>query len=376
MKKIIICSALLFAFFSCSKEQQTSTPVNPTDATAIDFNSSLNMNIVRGTPVEGTKLCEDFGVFGYCDKNREDDINLAMEHLDPDFMYNQKVDYHSGHNPYFSYSPLCYWPTTGWINFFAYTPYHHNSHDEFVHPKNSHDKGYPIIKYKVCKDVEDQEDLMVAQALKQVGTSKSVHFDFQHILTKVGVEACLDSNCGDDLTVYIKKVKFKNIKDEGEFYYSHIIHAKDTWWTCVEGSEDYTIGLNKGHDWRDILDSESQSYNRHKFDGVVIENGGDCYTRVNDNDDYLLAIPQCFTGNCRAVLEVTYVIYDNHSRKDKEYTVEIPLKDSQCWEPGACIDYVICIELNAVKFDVKVTPWEDCEEIITETTPSSCETDC
>lgn len=357
MKKIIICSALLLAFFSCSKDQTQNQPAN-SSGNAIEFNSSLNLNIARGTPVEGTKLKQNFGVFGYCDPEKNSNVAQAMEYLDPDFMYNQKVDYHGGNNPYFSYSPICYWPSKGWVNFFAYTPYHNNSSDEFVHPHNRYDKGYPYIHYEVCDKVKDQEDLMVADALKQVGTSCIVNFDFKHVLTKVGVEACLHSNCGDDLTVYITKVEFKNVKNEGDFYYSHLAANKDTWWKCVEGSKNYNIGLCKHNYFND-------EYGKPKYEGVHVKQ--DCVTRVNEDDEYLLAIPQCF-DNCKTVLEVTYCIHDG--RNEKICKVEIPLQGTKCWEPGTCIDYVICIELNAVKFEAHVTPWTECEKVTTEICPS------
>lgn len=364
MKKIIICSALLFTFFSCSKEPQSVQSTPAPDGTAIAFNSSLNQSIVRGTPVEGTKLKENFGVFGYCDKNKEENINIAMEHLYPNYMYNQKVDYHNGNNPYFSYSPITYWPTEGWINFFAYAPYHPTT-PEFEHPKNPTDKGYPVIKYEVKKTVKDQEDLMIAEALKQVGTSPTVNFNFQHTLAKIGVKGCLESNC-DDLVVYIKKVEFKNIKDKGEFYYSHLSGAKKTWWECVEGSANYNIGLDKENNHRAMSEDADQP-GRPKFDGVVIGNNEVC--RINEKDEYLLAMPQCFDENCKAVIEVVYCISDKDGRNGKDYTVNIPLKNTQCWDPGTCIDYVICIELNGVKFSAEITPWTDCEEVTTDVNP-------
>jgi len=379
MKKIIICSALLFAFFSCSKEQQTQTPVNPSDASAIEFNSSLNMNIVRGIPVEGDKLKENFGVFGYCDPMKETNIDLAMSCLDPDFMFNQKVDY-SHLFKIFSYSPICYWPTKGWVNFFAYAPYS-SSHSEFCNPLNNHDEGYPVIEYTVGSNVTNQQDLMVSEALKQVGTSDCVNFDFKHALTKVGVEAYLDSNCGSQYQVIITKVEFKKIKDHGKFRYAYLADSDhNKWWCDVDGHQTYNVGVCD--DWSIFGDADVAAATEADPDfiwwptrphGTTVHHyNGDCYDRVNAYNQYLLAIPQCFDHSCGAELVVTYVIYNKITCVSTYYEAEISLNDTQCWEPGFCIDYVICIELNAVSFDACVTPWEDCIEVHETVSPGDC----
>lgn len=333
MKKFIIMSAALLAFASCAQDQNEPAAVVADDA--VSFDTSLGEVTVKGVPVEGTALKQNFGVYAY--KNAS---NGSQDNLVPDFFYNQLVSYHSGK---FSYSPTVYWPSQGKVNFFAYTPYHMVP-SEFLHPSSHNDKGYPEIKYKVKSIVKDQEDYMVAEVLNQDKECKPVKLHFKHALTKIGFLAHLEEDY-PGCVLKIKSVKVENVKDTGTFNYKDFYENSDKWWKDLSGSADYTIGLVDNKDvtvsWKDC----KTLADHHK---------------VCAEDQYLLAMPQSFKYNKDAEIVVVYTITENG--KTKEYTSKFDLKSCDDWEPGSCILYCLKFKMEEVCLDAVVQPWKTCKE--------------
>lgn len=335
MKKFIIMSAALMALASCSKEQNEAT----TDVVAgseVTFDNGIEAVTLKGTPVEGTKLEQTFGVFAY-----KKEGNKGQQDLYPNFMYNMPIAYVLGK---FTYFPPVYWPISECVNFFAYTPYHLLS-SEFEHPKHLLDKGWPEIKYKVKKTVCDQEDYMVSEVLNKDGQDPCVKFHFKHALTKVGVLANVEG-LYPGLVVKIKSVKIKDVKDTGEFNYKDYTENVDCWWKNVSGCETYNIGLTHPG-------------------GVTVAHKILCptladYTKVNAANEFLLAMPQSFKHNNDAEIEVCYTV--ENGGDCKELTACFDLKDCQEWEPGCCIMYVFKFKLDCVEFNAVVQPWKDCKE--------------
>jgi len=336
MKKFIIMSAALMALASCSKDQNESVTTDVVaDNSEVTFDTGIEAVTLKGTPVEGTKLEQNFGVFAYKEEDNKDQDDLY-----PNFMYNQLVTYSSSK---FSYWPSAYWPSMACVNFFAYTPYHLLSSTEFEKPKHLLDKGWPEVKYKVKSVVKDQEDFMISEVLHKNGSDKTVKFHFKHALTKIGFLANVEGIYSS--TLKIKSIKVKDVKDTGEFSYKDYTKSESEWWKNVSGNADYTVGL---------LNSEGITVHYK-----ICSSLGD-YTKLHESDQYLLAMPQSFRSNHDAKIEVSYTLTEGS--KTEEYTAYFDLKDCDEWEPGCCIMYCLKFKLDKVDIDAVVQPWKDCKE--------------
>lgn len=340
-------AAALMALASCSKDANEATTDVVADGTYVEFSPELDLVTSKGTPVEGTVLKQNFGVFGYQDASSCAD----MDDLAPNFMFNQLV-YYSSSSHDFSYLPKKYWPE-GEVSFFAYTPYEILPWCEFTKPLTMWDKGYPVVKFKVKSVVKDQDDFMISEKLKQKCEHKEVKFTFKHALTKVGFVAGLEKNCFPGATVKITEICIKDVKDCGILKYKNYFH-EDEWWCDQSGSADYNIGLVTAG-------------------GVILKECGDKYddyTRVNAANQYVLGIPQSFKHHANAKIEVKYTISTLLGGTEHKTAIVQLNGCNEDWDPGCSLTYCLKIKADAVDFDAVIQPWEHCYE---ELVISDCE---
>lgn len=110
----------------------------------------------------------------------------------PNFMYNQKVTYSASSSATgaWTYSPVKYWPVSGKVNFYAYSPYA-GSGDKHITLSPNTAVGLPTLSYT---NKNADIDLMAASSENQswnVTSSSAVHpaapvsFTFKHLLAKV-----------------------------------------------------------------------------------------------------------------------------------------------------------------------------------------------
>lgn len=121
-------------------------------------------------------------------------------------------------NHEWSYSPTRYWPISGTIDFFAYSPASSvNVITDLRQPLNKvvNVDNPPLIKYTVpslLKSGKLPEDFLVSVRPGRTGINKTVTLVFQHALSKVQFKAMKQNDL--EFTVY--GVELKNLKSDGE----------------------------------------------------------------------------------------------------------------------------------------------------------------
>lgn len=113
---ILLSAALLIAFTSCDK----SNPELVNESDRIDFvatpfhESFIQANQARGSETRNDNI-QDFGVYAYYTADVFNPVSST-----PNFMCNTQVRKTSNQ---WTYEPLMFWPNSGTLSFFAYSPY-------------------------------------------------------------------------------------------------------------------------------------------------------------------------------------------------------------------------------------------------------------
>lgn len=127
----------------------------------------------------------DMGVYAYVTpKGTEATPPVYDGGKSAEFMVDQFVDISDG----YSYSPVKYWPGSGyWINFFAYCPYKSNVNKGTTPYLGVNASGKePSLSYSVPQNIDHQVDLLVSSIETLDGNDrKQVVFQFEHLLSAV-----------------------------------------------------------------------------------------------------------------------------------------------------------------------------------------------
>ncbi|MCZ2569551.1 fimbrillin family protein [Bacteroides fragilis] len=164
-------------------------------------NGQIDEPQTRGSLVEADNFYDSFGVLAsvYTGTWSEDSCL-------PDYMYDVEVTEAS------AWTTSYYWPGASYkMKFFAYAP---KDNGQYVLSGSTH-PGSPSISVTIPSDVNDQEDLFVAQTAELAGnTNTAVALTFNHALTAVRFV------CGDDMQGgTVKSVALKNVYSKGTFNY-------------------------------------------------------------------------------------------------------------------------------------------------------------
>lgn len=164
-------------------------------------NGQIDEPQTRGSLVEADNFYDSFGVLAsvYTGTWSEDSCL-------PDYMYDVEVTEAS------AWTTSYYWPGASYkMKFFAYAP---KDNGQYVLSGSTH-PGSPSISVTIPSDVNDQEDLLVAQTAELAGnTNTAVALTFNHALTAVRFV------CGDDMQGgTVKSVSLKNVYSKGTFNY-------------------------------------------------------------------------------------------------------------------------------------------------------------
>lgn len=252
-------------------------------------------------------------------------------------MYNQHVIYASNS---FSYSPTKFWPQSGDVNFYAYTP-NTSAHITITHPTSADTPGYPVFTYTVDSVIGSQEDLLVSQMEDQDGINGNVNFNFDHALTKVAVVARTAGNYqAQGATVKITGITFSDIVNSKSFSFDRYtnIAIASTWWA-------------------DVNPVTKTSYSPRLGSSVTVPYFvTDTFLVITPNDQSLLVIPQKFVGTS-ANLRINYQISYSDGSATQSFTKNIPLAGTIDWDPGNFINYALTIDLNMVTFTATLNDW-------------------
>lgn len=250
-----------------------------------------------------------------------------------------EVSYDAG-NKYWTTATPYYWPKTGSLTFFSFSPY---ETDFTIDPTNT--DGLVIAGWDVHDqatqptgtDWNQEKDLMVATIQTeqtQNGTNdgyQGVPTIFHHILSYIGgftIKTDADYTNGHsdgtwtpgDMTFELKNIKINNIYEKGNYKSGLMPYASGNTgegWTIAEGADlaDYTwIDTNAG--------ATGKTFNQTKQE---IEP----YSSFNNGRDYLLVMPQTFTNNTQndASITVEYVVkyYNGDTANGNDGWIDYPV---------------------------------------------------
>lgn len=270
----------------------------------------------KGTTTDGTSIRnQSLGVLAYNITGSN-----TMESSTPSLMYNIPVSIPDGSTAW-TYSEAKRWPTSGTVNFFAYTPYDDMTGTGVAHFTLSKEsaKGYPSITYRMNDQSNNHSDLLVASVMDRTKEGGVVPFKFKHALARIHFTAKLTEGCtysNVQITqVSIKKLSFSNV---GTLTFSGT--AGNFIWD----------NLNRDGIATDILMSSEElnraSLNTAEYQSVTQEGKG-----------YLFLIPQ----TTALVLKVYYTFTDGGNTQSNVSTCKLP---SQTFGAGKA--YNCQFELN------------------------------
>ena len=343
-KKIFMGIAAMAALtlVSCSSDDLDSFSDNSSKNEAISFDgylgrSAVAVNGTRGSVLDNTTLQpKGFGVFGH-------HVETDATEYGFDLFNNVKVTYETSA---WTYSPLRFWPTSGHIDFLAYAPYD-SKYDNTVTKDNQK------LEFEVISDIENQKDLLYANAVGQTlgkisSTGNKVKFTFNHALSKLGYKVKLSGDYTSNATFTLTKITLAGSPDEktkafytsGKIDLSKTNTASDLWSEYAADRQNF--------DWF--------SGSSYTVTGTDLKHPDDY--RAEDKD-YLFVIPQNFLdadGNG----DKLYVIveYDITYKSGTTATITNKVyKQIKCdFKPGKA--YMINLTLGLpIEFDAEVTPW-------------------
>ena len=327
---------MLSMIVACSNDELTFPDGNVVSQKAVGFKTFLDKGITKGISTQPGNLRQSFWVYAYYDSIGDNNSTL----LKPDFMFAQRIVYNDST---FSYSPTKYWPQTGDVNFYAWTP-NTSANLTVTNPLTKDSIGYPVFTYTVNSTIANQEDVLVAAAEDQDGTIGNVNFQFAHALTKVGFCARTAGDyAASGVTVKIMSITLNHIVNSGSFSFEKysMNYVDSVWWTPTASST-ATYVPNIG-----------------ASTGAVIGYYGNNYTYMElpTSNQFLLMIPQSFDDNAQANITIIYKILYSDGTATQTFTKVIPLQGTISWVPGSYVNYAIKISLDVVTFTGVVTDW-------------------
>ena len=180
--------------------------------------------LTRATPVKDDNMYGSFGVSAYSY------TGSWSESSPPDYFYNATAS-KSGSGDY-ALASTYYWPGASYkMKFFAYAP---KDNGQYVLSGSTH-PGSPTIGVTIPSDVNDLEDLLVAQTAELAGnTNTAVALTFNHALTAVRFV------CGNDMQDgTVKSVSLKNVYSKGTY------NMGTQTWSDVDTPADFSQTLDK-----------------------------------------------------------------------------------------------------------------------------------
>ena len=278
-KKFVMGIAAMAALtlVSCSSDDLDSFSDNSSKNEAISFDGYLGRSAVavngsRGSVLDKTQLhksVDGFGVFGnYSPTEGGEPSNLFN---------NQKVTGDAAADNKWKYDPVKYWPSQGYIDFWAYAPY--DAGTKFT--------STSIVDFTVKDKAADQKDLLWANnAVNQTkdnisGTGNKVTFHFKHALSRLGYSVKLkDASYESVATITLNKITLAGSTTEptqNAFYIKGTIDLSTGTW------EKHSAGASK----QDFI---------NWFSGPQdVTSATESSPYKNPTSDYLFVIPQNFS---------------------------------------------------------------------------------
>lgn len=330
-----IAAMAALTLVSCSSDDLNSLSDNSSKNEAISFDGYLGRSAVavngsRGSVLDKTQLhksVDGFGVFGnYSPTEGGEPSNLFN---------NQKVTGDAAADKW-KYDPVKYWPSQGYIDFWAYAPY--DAGTKFT--------STSIVDFTVKDKAADQKDLLWANATNK--TNGTVTFNFAHALSRLGYSVKLkDASYESVATITLNKITLAGSTTEptqNAFYIKGTIDLSTGNWSTASSND-----AKQNFEWFDNKTSGDKTLSNNE----VIK---------NPDNEYLFVIPQDFsTGNANA--DQLYVIVEYTVSYNGGVKATVPYKVSQQltnnFEKGKAYTINLTIGLTPIEFNAAVTDWVD-----------------
>lgn len=336
-----IAAMAALTLVSCSSDDLNSLSDNSSKNEAISFDgylgrSAVAVNGTRGSVLDKTQLhksVDGFGVFGnYSPTEGGEPSNLFN---------NQKVTGDAAADNKWKYDPVKYWPSQGYIDFWAYAPY--DAGTKFT--------STSIVDFTVKDKAADQKDLLWANATNK--TNGTVTFNFAHALSRLGYSVKLkDASYESVATITLNKITLAGSTTEptqNAFYIKGTIDLSTGNWSTASSND-----AKQNFEWFDNKTSGDKTLSNNE----VIK---------NPDNEYLFVIPQDFsTGNANA--DQLYVIVEYTVSYNGGVKATVPYKVSQQltnnFEKGKAYTINLTIGLTPIEFNAAVTDWVDAKNPI------------
>ena len=215
-------------------------------------------------------------------------------------------------------------------------------------------KNFVVRAEKVGDKTPANEDLMVADFIKQNQGKKVVDLKFRHTLSKIEfVFKTLAAGTGETApTVYVQSLKVEDLQNKGDLAVTKDATAagvvwKYDWTNDTESIADFT------DDW-----SETVTYAETVEEAAKTDNTAMLLTTEAKTFATWLMLPQTITGK---KVEITYII------NNRQFTSVFPIDNSEInltkWTYNQHIKYTITLAPNVISFNPSVEDWATAQDI-------------
>lgn len=213
MKKkfLFLAATAALVMSSCSNDDIVDTMGNNNDENAIGFRTSLGSEKETKAAVTNKDNITSFTLHGWWSAvpNGADYGDATKGQY-----FFKAFGMNCGEDASWSYSPVVYWPQSGTMDFFAYSP----ASSIYVNKgfSNLTTAGEMKIQYTVAdpSKTNAQEDFLIAKTTQKSGGKITMHF--QHALSRVLFKA---AKTDPNMTYLIGSVELLKLHKEGEFDY-------------------------------------------------------------------------------------------------------------------------------------------------------------
>ena len=330
-----IAAMAALTLVSCSSDDLNSLSDNSSKNEAISFDgylgrSAVSVNGTRGSVLKIADLQaskDGFGVFG-----NYSSTGTTTAYGDNLFK-NEQVTYSTSStstNTNWTYTNTKYWPTEGHIDFLAYAPY--------VEGKTLTNKS---INFDVANKVDEQKDLLWANAEKQTKADNPVKFTFYHALAKIGY-SLKQNKTYPNTTIKVTSIKLVGSETTNAFY--------------TKGTIDLSKANKDENLWTIAADVAKQNFDWFTGEAVLTTNADN---NKNADDNNLFVIPQDFSATATDKLSVV-VVYTVKTGDTTELMNKVSKQITMNFEQGKAYMINLTIGLTPIEFNVTtVEDWTD-----------------
>lgn len=354
--KFTLFALLAVALFSCQRiEQIQNQTVN--DDKSITF-SSYNQSTKASVATITTLKANGFGVWG--SENQPDgDTPTTWDPTADHYFFDaapqpEEVQYSVAEGGWV-YDPVKYWSDDDKVtmNFIAFSPYDVDM--TFTEAASSSDPVY-IGKFVINETIADQKDYLMATKFDLPQVQKVI-LEFQHVLSRIGFSAYAPS-LQSNQKMFIETIQLRAITDEGLqstptpfFYKNGRIKIKNESSTSA-GS------YIRNPKWETVGD-EKLAFTLGQSD--LVNNGEitSAPARLNNEDKYIMVIPQSNMSGMEIYVKYGTQTYDGENWSEPEYKE----KEFSCpitsFDLNTAYTFNFKLGVSEVAFDCLVTDWEE-----------------